>query len=160
MIAANNADLPPFVTLISSRPPYAIESKIAFPKATGGLEQPVWDPTSGMVYVAVPVLGSTPSDGRVVVTDPIQHKLVGMDHVSQCIPAGLAVGPAAQLFVGCSDDAVSAGFPPYSLLLDTRSGKVTQSFARVGERTMSGTIAALETTRRPQWPIQMAPWLV
>lgn len=132
VIAANNADQPPFVTLISSRPPYAVESHIKLPRATDGLEQSVWDPRTGMIFFAIPELDGKPAKGGIAVIDPRQRKLVGMDHVFQCMPAGLALGPADQLLVGCSDDAVSAGFPAHTLLLDTRTGKVAGSFGRVG----------------------------
>jgi DNA-binding beta-propeller fold protein YncE len=132
VVAANNADDPPFVTLISSRPPYAVKATIKLARATDGLEQPVWDARTGYVYLAIPVLDGTKAKGGVAVIDPRQGKLVGMDEVSECMPAGLAAGPNGQLLVGCSDDAVSAGFPAHSLLLDARSGHVTASFGRVG----------------------------
>ncbi|WP_293026603.1 cytochrome C nitrite reductase [Pandoraea sp.] len=132
VIAANNADQPPFVTLISSRAPYAVASRIELPRATDGLEQPVWDPRSGMIFLAIPVLDGEPAKGGIAVIDPRQHKLVGMHEVSQCMPGGLAVGPANQLLVGCSDDAVSAGFPAHSLLLDAISGKMIRTFPQVG----------------------------
>lgn len=132
VIAANNADDPPFVTLISSRPPYAVKATIKLKRATGGLEQPVWDPQTRRFFVAIPELDGKQAKGGIAVIDPQRGKLVGMDEVSKCMPAGLATGPGGQLLVGCSDDAVSAGFPAQSLLLDTRSGRVTDSFGRVG----------------------------
>ncbi len=132
VIVANNADKPPFLTLISSRPPYAVKTRITLTRATDGLEQPVWDARTGEVMVSVPELDGKPADGAIAVIDPRQGKLVGMDDVSECMPAGLATGPGGQLLVGCSDDGVHAGFPAHSLLLDAVSGKVTQSFDRVG----------------------------
>ncbi|MFP6557897.1 YncE family protein [Paraburkholderia sp. B3] len=132
VIAANNADEPPFVTLISSRPPYAVRSKITLPMASDGIEQPVWDARSGMVYVAIPKLDNKPADGGVAVLDPRQGRLVRMDHVSKCMPAGLAVGPGNQLLVGCSDDAVSAGFPARTLLLNVDTDEVSRTFGQVG----------------------------
>lgn len=132
VVAANNADQPPFVTLISSRAPYAVKSRIELPRATSGLEQPVWDSRSGMIFLAIPELDGKPAKGGIAVIDPRQRKLVGMDEVSQCMPAGLALGPKNRLLVGCSDDAVHAGFPSHSLVLDASTGKVLQTFPQVG----------------------------
>jgi DNA-binding beta-propeller fold protein YncE len=132
VIAANNADQPPFITLISSRPPYTVESRITFPQATDGIEQSVWDAASGTVFVAIPEMGGTPSVGAVVQIDPQQGKILATNPVSKCMPGGLALGPGRQLLVACSDDAVKAGFRARSLLMDTRTGKVTTSFDQVG----------------------------
>ncbi|RDU97471.1 cytochrome C nitrite reductase [Trinickia dinghuensis] len=132
IVAANNADNPPFVTLISSDPPYAVRSKIEFKRATSGIEQSVWDPQSGNVFVAIPELDGKAANGAIGIIDPKQGKLIGMDPVSECMPAGLVMGPAPQMLVGCSDDAVKAGFAARSLLLDARTGKVIKAFDRVG----------------------------
>ena len=45
---------------------------------------------------------------------------------------GLALGPRGNLLVGCSDDAVAAGFKAVSLLLDPVSGKILRTFHQVG----------------------------
>jgi hypothetical protein len=130
--AVNDADEPPFISLISSDPPYAVRSKIEMKRATSGVEQPVWDPQSGKIFVAIPELDGKPAKGGIAIIDPKQGKLVGMDGVSECMPAGLVLGPAPQMLVGCSNDAVHAGFAARSLLLDAKTGKVTKRFDRVG----------------------------
>jgi hypothetical protein len=48
------------------------------------------------------------------------------------MPAGLALGPDRRLLVGCSDDAVAAGFPAQSLVVDTSDGSVVKRFRQVG----------------------------
>ncbi|PMS35616.1 hypothetical protein B0G57_101651 [Trinickia symbiotica] len=55
-----------------------------------GIEQSVWDPQSGNVFVAIPELGGKAASGAI--GNPKQGKLVGMDHVSECMPAGLVIG--------------------------------------------------------------------
>ena len=130
--AVNDAEEPPFVSLISSNPPYAVQSKIVLKRATSGVEQPVWDPQSGKIFVAIPELDGKPEKGAVGIIDPKQGKLVGFDEVAACMPAGLVMGPAPQMLVGCSNDAVHAGFAARSLLLDARTGKVIKTFNRVG----------------------------
>lgn len=44
--------------------------------------------------------------------------------VRKCMPAGLALGPHDRLVLGCSDDAVDAGFPAHSLVMSARSGTI------------------------------------
>lgn len=130
--AANNADDPPFVTLISARAPYDVRAKLLLPQATDGIEQPVWEPATRKLLLAVPVLDGHKDDGGIAVIDPRSAKLERMIHVARCMPAGLAAGPDGQILVGCSNDAVEAGFPAKSLLIDSRTGTVTASLDQVG----------------------------
>ncbi|WP_310634324.1 hypothetical protein, partial [Paraburkholderia sp.] len=130
--AANNADDPPFVSLISTRAPYEVKAKLVLPQATDGIEQPVWEPTTKKLFLAVPVLDGHKEDGGIAVIEPRSAKLERMIHVSRCMPAGLAAGPDGQILVGCSNDAVEAGFPAKSLLIDSRTGAETASFDQVG----------------------------
>ena len=132
VIAANNDDKPPFISFISTRPPYPVRARLVLAQATRGLEQPLWDPRTGKVYLSVPELDDVASRGGIAVIDPRSARLVGMHEVSRCMPAGLALGPHGELLVGCSDDAVAAGFRAKSLLLDPVSGKVLRSFDQVG----------------------------
>ena len=132
VIAANNADKPPFISFISTRPPYRVRARLVLAQATHGLEQPLWDPRTGKVYLSVPELDGVASRGGIAVIDPRSARLVGMHEVSRCMPAGLALGPRGELLVGCSDDAVAAGFRAKSLLLDPVSGKVLRTFDQVG----------------------------
>ncbi|MDE2255889.1 MAG: cytochrome C nitrite reductase [Betaproteobacteria bacterium] len=132
VIAANNADDPPFLSFISARAPYRIRARLMLPQATDGLEQPLWDPRTGMVYVAVPELDGVAARGGVAMIDPRSARLTGMHEVARCMPAGLALDPGGKLLVGCSDDAVAYGFKAVSLLLDPVSGKILRIFHQVG----------------------------
>ncbi|MEO8746050.1 MAG: cytochrome C nitrite reductase [Rhodanobacter sp.] len=132
IIAANNDDAPPFISFVSTAPGHRLLGKLAFPQATSGLEQPLWNPQDGLVYVAVPELNKQKADGGVAIIDPSTHKLEQMIHVSACVPAGLALGPNDQLLVGCSDDAVAAGFAPKSLIINLRTRKVVADIPQVG----------------------------
>lgn len=132
VIAANNADKPPFLSFISTRPPYRVLGRVVLERATHGLEQPLWDPRTGKVYVAVPELDGLPALGGVAVVDPRTRTLVKTHEVPRCMPAGLALGPGGRLLVGCSDDAVAAGFGARSLLLDPAGGKLLHTYRRVG----------------------------
>lgn len=132
VIAANNDDTPPFISFVSTAPGHRILGKLAFPQATDGLEQPVWNPQDGRVYLAVPELNHKKADGGIAIINPSTHKLEHMIHVSKCVPAGLALGPRDQLLVGCSDDAVAAGFAPKSLIISLRTRKVIADIAQLG----------------------------
>lgn len=132
VVAANNEDKPPFVTFMSTTGDHRVAGRLALPQATDGLEQPVWDPSSGFVYLAVPELDGHSAQGGVAVIDPRTRELLRMIPVTQCMPAGLALGPDQQLLVGCSDDAVAAGFPAKSLLVKLPSGEVVRTFQQVG----------------------------
>src|SRR5258708_2208879 len=86
VIVANNADEPPFATLISNKPGYKILAKIALPEATDGIEQPVY--YDGLFYMSVPQLKEQKTKGGVAVIDPRKGKMVKMIEVEGCIPAG------------------------------------------------------------------------
>lgn len=132
VIAANNDDTPPFITFVSATGGHRILGKLTLPQATDGLEQPVWNPNDGLVYLSIPVLNHHKARGGVVIINPSTHQPVGMILVHKCMPAGLALGPNDHLLVGCSDDAVAAGFAPKSLIVDLRTRKVVAKLPEVG----------------------------
>ena len=57
LLVANNADTPPFVTLIAvgAKCGMVIKKKITYSFATNGAEQPVWDPTNRPVLPIDPI---------------------------------------------------------------------------------------------------------
>jgi hypothetical protein len=59
-------------------------------------------------------------------------KVVHLIELDKCQPAGLAFGPRQHLLVGCSEDAVEAGFPPKSLIVDVKTRKVLRTITEVG----------------------------
>ncbi len=132
VIAVNNADKPPFVTMVDVRFPYQVHARISIPEATDGLEQPVWDPVTGLVYLAVPELNHQPEHGGIAVLDPKSGHLIRMIPVQDCMPAGLALGPEGHALVGCSDDAIKAGFKPKSIEIAVPSGRILHEIPNVG----------------------------
>ncbi len=136
----NNADDPPFLSLISTTPPRQVKAKITFApgdpgfpfknKVTDGLEQPLWVEGTGSVYVSVPELDGDFDKGAVAKIDPVGSKgggpiVTDLFPVSKCHPAGLTLGPGLRLLIGCSD-------PSRSIVLDARTGEVLKTILDVG----------------------------
>ena len=124
-------DGPPIINLISTRTRRLV-GRVPVPQASDGAEQPLWDPTSGLLYVSIPVLDHVKARGAIAVIDPRRHTLLKLMPVEKCMPAGLALGPRDELLVGCSDDAVAAGFPARSLIVDASSGRIVARLPQVG----------------------------
>ena len=70
--------------------------------AQNGIEQPQWSPQTGLFYVSVPQVGPDPTQGGVSVIDPSTMQVTHTFLVSNCSPAGLALGPRHQALLGCS----------------------------------------------------------
>ena len=108
LIAANNADSPPFATLIAVGPRcgMVISKKITFAFATNGAEQPVWDPTTQRFYMSVPSISGTTAapgpTGAIAVINPLTGIVEKQLPINYCMPAGLALGPNQTFLAGCS----------------------------------------------------------
>lgn len=124
-------DGPPILNLISTRSRKVV-ARVTLAAATAGAEQPAYVPATGLLYLSLPVLDHIKAEGAIAVINPRSHRLVKLIHVRWCMPAGLALGPHSDLLVGCSDDAVAAGFPAHSLILNARSGKIVARVTQVG----------------------------
>jgi DNA-binding beta-propeller fold protein YncE len=131
VIAVNNADDPPFVTFISTRT-RKIVGRLRLKRATDGAEQSLWNPATGLVYLSIPALDGVKSRGAVAVINPRTFRLVKLMPVERCMPAGLALGPHDALLLGCSDDAVAAGFPARSFVMSARTGRILARLPQVG----------------------------
>jgi hypothetical protein len=139
LAVANNADTPPFITLINTDT-HQILKKIVFdgtngtPNATNGLEQSQWSPTTGMFYVSVPQAGTeNVALGGVSVIDPSTMSVVKTHLVNDCTPAGLALGPNNQALLGCSAAfGTSPNVLAQSLVMDLKSGNVVATIPQVG----------------------------
>jgi hypothetical protein len=105
------------------------------PKASDGLEQPVWDPGTGLFYQAVPQT-DTYSGGEIDVIDPVKQMIVNRFPMpAGCNPHGLALGPTTQgpyhqLGVGCSNS--TAPTIPLTLIVDDQDGSTLMSFNQFG----------------------------
>jgi hypothetical protein len=139
LAAANNANVPPFVTMVSTDPGHKILGQIVFdgsngtPKATNtGIEQSQWSPKTGMFYVSVPNIDpNDPGSGFVSVIDPGSMKVVANYPVPNCNPAGLAIGPRNEAIVGCSS---GFGTPPttQTVIINLNNGEILANITQAG----------------------------
>ena len=155
LLPVNNADSPPFATLIKVDPqtgtltqPQNIEGvdRITFTDATNGAEQPQWDPGTRRFYISIPEIngpGGTGPDGAVKRINPHTATVEATFAVSVCQPAGLTVGPHGDLLVGCSVIFNTVGTvwlglsdpntaAPIQVVLDAKTGAIDKMVAGVG----------------------------
>jgi hypothetical protein len=123
LLVANNADDPPFGSLISvgSR---TVLKRITFSDSTNGAEQPQYDPSTGMFYISVPATNANPG-GEIDVIDPVAMSVTARYGLTNCGPNGSAIGPGHQLLAGC-------GNPHRAVIIDRTNGAVLGDFSNVG----------------------------
>jgi len=147
ILAVNNADDPPFATLIHVNPNTGAltwRASISFTDATDGAEQPQWHPGTGRFFISIPQVGPNVQNGAVkrISTAGVVEATFP---VNLCKPAGLAVGPRGDLLVGCSVIFNEAGNPwardaagaasaakPESVIIDARNGSIDRRVRGVG----------------------------
>jgi hypothetical protein len=159
LLVINNADTPPFGTLISvnkSTGKLTVGNKIIFDKANGvdaqnAAEQPVWDPGTNRFYLSIPQIGGPPGgpsvgqpipDGAVIKINPFSATVEVSYPVPLCGPAGLALGPNEDLFIGCNEVSDTKGnlwdpngtvaANPRDVIIDAKTGKIDATVFGVG----------------------------
>lgn len=142
LAAANNANTPPFVTMVNTDN-HKILGQIVFngkngtPDATDtGIEQPQWSPKTGLFYVSVPQIDpKDPTMGGVSVIDPSSMKVIKTYPVKNCSPAGLALGPRHEAIIGCGASFV---VPPatvattQSVIINLDNGHILANISQAG----------------------------
>lgn len=124
VVIANDADDPPYLTFISTEEDHRVLGHLDFPDATDGLEQPLWDPATHMIYQSVPETPTHPG-GEIAVIDPLARVVTTVFPVTACHPAGLAMGPHQNLLLGCAS-------PTKSIIMDARTGDIVANITQVG----------------------------
>ena len=162
ILAVNNADDPPFATLISvdkNTGKLTVGKRITFDAAdvgfdaTNGAEQPVWDPGTGHFYLSIPEIdcpkadprcGGAFPDGAIAKISPNSTGNVDAEfHVQLCQPAGLTLGPKQDLLLGCSVIFNTAGeawtgltdpnsAAPTQVIMDAKTGAIDKVVKGVG----------------------------
>jgi hypothetical protein len=142
LAVANNADVPPFVSLINTDS-HAVVGKVVFDGTNGtpdatktGIEQPQWSPTTGKFYVSVPqIVPTDPTAGGVSVIDPSSMSVTATFPVLNCSPAGLTLGPRHEAMIGCGG---SFTVPPatvattQSIVINLDNGDIVANITQAG----------------------------
>jgi DNA-binding beta-propeller fold protein YncE len=131
-IVTNDADDPPFVTLISTKPGHKILKKIVFNDATDGIEQPIYYAPKSIFLMTVPEIKGDKSTGGIAMIDPLKGEVTNVMKVSDCTPAGLARGPGKNLVIGCNAGGKKSTLKPVTLIVNGDSGAVVASVPDMG----------------------------
>src|SRR6516165_2462337 len=105
ILAINNADTIPFGTLIKvnkTTGALTVQTTIPFPNATGGAEQPQWDPVDGRFFLSIPQINNVASAGAVYKIHPITGAVEVAAQIDFCSPGGLSLGPDHTALIGCN----------------------------------------------------------
>ena len=135
-IIANDAEEPsPFLTLISTRRGHKILGKVMMPRATDGLEQPVY--YKGVFYVAVPELDKDEHKGGIAVIDPKKAQLTKIIEVANCRPQGLELGRGSNMILGCNAGSKGSKIPPMAAVFDAKAEKLIPVTDKFGGADMA-----------------------
>jgi hypothetical protein len=131
VLVANNADSPAFGTLVNASTGAIVRANITIPgqAASGGLEQPIWNPATGTFFISVPTFNGTDAGGVAEIrTDGTVGRLYNFSAmgISACSPAGIALGGSGNLLVGCGDATSQT-----VLLNPTGTGSIVATFAQI-----------------------------
>jgi len=149
LLVINNADTPPFGTLVSvnkTTGALTVGMRITFTAATGGAEQPVWNPHDGRFYLSIPSISGTVvapgPKGAVYRIDPKTATFETAAEIDDCGPAGLTLGPNQELLVGCNtvfnvqgdvwDRTKDIPANPRDVIVDANIGTITATVFGVG----------------------------
>ena len=133
-IGVNNAEDPPFATLISTKKGHKVIAKITFEDATDGAEQPAYNPANGLFYGSIPELKKDAKKGAVAVIDPRKGKLVKMIPLDNCHPNGIVFGPGGNFAMGCT--ANGKEMPAIITVMNYKTEKVVKEVADIGGADM------------------------
>jgi len=147
ILAVNNADDPPFATLIGvdrNTGALSFQRRITFTDATNGAEQPQWNPVTCRFYISIPEIDGVVQNGAVKKIHPRTGAIEATYPVQFCQPAGLTIGPNRDMLIGCSVAFDEAGNPwnrdstgvassakPISVIMDA-NGNIDKSVVGVG----------------------------
>lgn len=164
LLAANNAEDPPFGTLFAANGDDAVSHTTVLiritvdnaivPAGNGlSIEQPAWDPKTKRFYVSIPTIADNPKgcviakgecSGGMLVIDPAHPKAIvgafdpatntGVVKLNECGPNGATVGPHDNLLLGCTPQNRPADTT--TLVINAK----TKNFANIGNITGSDEV--------------------
>jgi CHRD domain-containing protein len=147
LLVINNADDPPFGTLINvstscvlSQPKTIFFTAANGVNATNGAEQPVWDPNTQRFYVSIPQIGPNVQNGGVIRINPIGGAIEAVYPVNFMQPAGLTAGPNGDLLAGANSVFDTSG-DRCSTVLPSETGEGTATEVEPHPATCTGIAA-------------------
>jgi hypothetical protein len=131
LLVANNANLPAFATLINATNGAILKTNITIPGAapTGGMEQPVWNPTTQTFFVSIPSFNGVDAGGVAEIhADGTLGRLYNFTAfgIASASPTGLALGASGNLLV-----AGGASGSQAVLLNPTGTGSIVKTFPQI-----------------------------
>jgi hypothetical protein len=117
LFVVNNADTPPFGTLISvgAGCTLSVGKRITYTFATNGAEQSAWEPVTQRFYESIPSTSGTVANpgpmGALARINPLTATVETLFSVPYCMPAGLSLGPNQTFLQGCSVVYDTTGVP-------------------------------------------------
>lgn len=126
VLGINDAACPPFGIFYSAVAPYAVLGSISFSTATGGAEQPAWDPAQHKFIMALPSTVANPG-GEIDLIDPQTHLVTNTFPETSCNSAGTALGKNETLFLGCGSTA-----PANIVTMNATTGHVINTIPNLG----------------------------
>jgi hypothetical protein len=130
VLVGNDQEKVPFETFISVTT-RTIIGKMMFTNYTG-LQQTVWNPADGLVYMSVPGTSTNPG-GEVDVINPKSMKLVQVYPLPKnYIPNGMALGPNQQLLLVQSPEGLKANGWAETIVMNATNGKIVATIPQVG----------------------------
>jgi hypothetical protein len=131
LFVVNNADTPPFGTLISvgTGCTLTVVTQIVYGFATNGAEQSAWEPVTQRFYESIPSISGTIANpgpmGALARINPLTATVEILFNVPYCMPAGLSLRPSNLTFLqGCSVVYDTTGVPWFGA--DTNSANPSQ----------------------------------
>ena len=147
LLVINNADTPPFGTLIdvdTSTGKLTVGKRITFSNAASGVdaqngaEQPIWDSQTNRFYLSIPQIGSNVANGGVIRINPFSATVEATYPVQFCGPAGLTLGPKQDgrqdALIGCNmvfdtkgnvwDPAGTVPADPRDVVIELKTGNI------------------------------------
>ena len=123
VVIANDADSPPFVSMIATDGPlaYTVISKLQIPQATNGIEQCQWNQANGYFYLNIPEwLGPGDDSVHGAVLAFFEGNLVQVGYlgpffvnINNCAgPQGMAIGPGGDSHSAWLQCEHAGGNPP------------------------------------------------
>ena len=128
VVVANGDESTPFVSILNTTT-HSVIANISFPGADG-LEQPAFNPGDSQFYLSVPETTGAPGGAlQVINVNKDSLAITKTLPIPSCAPAGIAFGPANDVFIACSGDQVPNFGYSASYIMDWTTGSIVANIS-------------------------------